>query len=126
MYRLFSFPESSKFSLTRRSGHIRGSGCLHSAPVWRFKQAEGHKGDLHPLHLRHGHWQHSVCVRCGHRCNHQEQPERLRALLNFKVCLFLYNVSSQQPKQILKWVIKQRSSNQAYIYIFVIFELNFQ
>ena len=68
-----------------RFKHIRGSCCLHSAPVWKPQQEKRHKRDLHPLHLCHRHKQHPVCVWCCHRCHYQEQPQGLWTVLNFTI-----------------------------------------
>jgi len=64
-----------------RLQHVRGGGRLHPVSVRGPEQEEGHQGDLHPLHLRHGHQERAVRVRRRHRRHHQEQPEGLRPLL---------------------------------------------
>lgn len=68
-----------------RFKHIRGSCCLHSAPIWKPQQEKRHKRDLHPLHVCHRHKQHPVCVWCRHRCHYQEQPKGLWTVLNFRI-----------------------------------------
>lgn len=64
-----------------RPQQVRGGSGLHPDQVRGPEQEEGHQGNLHSLHLRHRHQERPVCVRCRHRCHHQDQPEGLRPFL---------------------------------------------
>lgn len=60
---------------------VRRGGCLYTGSIWSEKQINLER-NLLPHDVRHRYQQHSVCIRCCHRCHHSKQSPRMWTVLS--------------------------------------------
>lgn len=72
-----------------RYKHVRGSGSVHSAAVWKFEQAKRRsERNLHPFYMCNWYKQHSFCIWRCHRHYNQREFATVRFILG---TIFVYS-----------------------------------